>query len=150
MNKLIIIGNVTFTPELRTTPGGTNVTNFTVAVTDRRDKEKTEFFRVVAWGKLGEKCAELLWKGKTVCVVGEVSCRAFQGRDGEWKAAMEINASEVEFLSPAKQNDDGYYQDDERIAKAKDVHVRRIEEIEKQMDNPADGFVELTDPDLPF
>ena len=100
MQKIFIIGNLTADPEMRTTPSGKAVTNFTVAVSRKGDKDKTDFFRCAAWGKTGEVCGQYLSKGKKVCVVGKVSASAFTDKQGEAKASLEVFVTEVEFLSP--------------------------------------------------
>lgn len=106
MNKLIIIGNVTSNPEMRGTPVGHNVCSFGVAVNDRRGgQDNTTFFRVSAWNKLGESCMTYLQKGKKVMVYGPVSARGYSKSDGTVGVSIEINANEVEFLSP---REDGY------------------------------------------
>lgn len=110
MNKLTIIGNLTRDPELRTTPNGYTVCDFTVAVNRRRGQNaangqpETDFFRVSAWRQLGENCAKYLAKGRKVCVMGPVSARAYQGNDGQTRVSLEVTAEDVEFLS--SRNDD--------------------------------------------
>ena len=105
MNKLTIIGNLTRDPELRTTSGGTNVCDFTVAVNRRKRNDnqggqpEADFFRVTAWRERGELCAKYLSKGSKVCVIGPVSVRAYTGNDGATRASLEVTADEVEFLS---------------------------------------------------
>lgn len=102
MNKLVIIGNVSNNPELRTTSAGKNVCNFNVAVNRRKKKEgepDADFFRVSAWDQLGENCAKYLVKGKKVCVVGSIGCHVYTNNKGEAAANMEVLANEVEFLS---------------------------------------------------
>ena len=106
MNKLIIIGNVTSNPELKATPSGHTVCSFGVAVNERRGgKDETTFFRVSAWNKLAETCQTYLQKGKKVMVCGPVSARGYSKCDGTVGVSLEINANEVEFLSP---REDGY------------------------------------------
>lgn len=103
MNKLIIIGNLCKSPELRTTSAGVNVCDFTVAVNRRKTGDKqpeTDFFRVSAWRQMGENCAKFLEKGRKVCVVGAVSVRTYQTNSGETRASLEVVADDVEFLSP--------------------------------------------------
>lgn len=107
MNKLTIIGNLTHDPETRTTSAGVGVTSFTVAV-DRRFKDangekKTDFFRVSAWRQLGEVCAQYLAKGRKVAVVGEIQPRTYEAKDGTTKMSLDIQADEVEFLTPKSQ-----------------------------------------------
>ena len=99
MNKVFIIGNVTHTPESRTSPNGVSFTNFTVAVNRGRDKDAM-FYRVTAWRQLGENCARFLDKGRKVAVVGELDVRTYEGRDGSTKVSLDVTAGEVEFLSP--------------------------------------------------
>lgn len=104
MNHLIIIGNLTGDPELRTTSGGQEVCNFTVAVNRRKTQNNQEpgadFFRVAAWGEKGKVCKQYLDKGRKVSVVGSVSCRAYKTNSGEPGASLEVKADEIEFLSP--------------------------------------------------
>ena len=102
MNRLVIIGNLTHDPELRSTTNGIPVCSFTVAVNRRakKDQQETDFFRVTAWRELGELCSKFLMKGRKVCVVGSVSVNAYQSRDGKPGASLEVAAQEVEFLSP--------------------------------------------------
>jgi len=106
MNKLTIIGNLTRDPELRTTPNGVPVCDFTVAVNRRMRRDgqtgqpETDFFRVTAWRQLGENCAKFLAKGRKVCVMGPVSARTYQGNDGTTRVSLEVTADDVEFLSP--------------------------------------------------
>lgn len=109
MNSLTIIGNLTNDPELRTTTSGKNVCSFSVAV-NRRNKidgqPDADFFRVSAWGQLGENCAKFLAKGKKVCVVGSVSVRTYENQKHETRASMEVKANDVEFLSPKSDDID--------------------------------------------
>ena len=106
MNKLTIIGNLTRDPELRTTPTGNSVCDFTVAVNRRarRDAQsnqpEADFFRVNAWNQLAENCAKFLAKGRKVCVMGPVSARLYQASDGSTRVSMEVRADDVEVLSP--------------------------------------------------
>lgn len=107
MNKLIIIGNLTKDPELRTTATGLSVCSFTVAVnrkgSQQKDKEKeADFFNVTAWRERGETCAKYLSKGKKVSVVGPVSVRTWES-NGKHGASLEVTADEVEFLSPRSE-----------------------------------------------
>jgi single-strand DNA-binding protein len=113
MNRVFLIGNLTKTPELRSTQDGTPVCGFTVAV--NRPKSKTnpepgaDFFNVNAWRGLGENCAKYLEKGRKVAVTGRVSLRTWE-KDGKHGASLEVLAEDVEFLSsrtdaPAVQTD---------------------------------------------
>ena len=103
MNKLTIIGNLTNDPEPRTTPTGAFVCNFSIAVNRRKkvqNQPDADFFRISAWGPMGENCAKYLAKGRKVCVVGPVSVSTDTGQDGNVHAGMDVTAEDVEFLSP--------------------------------------------------
>ena len=115
MNKLTIIGNLTRDPELRTTPAGVSVCDFTVAV-NRRSKSanvggqpEADFFRVTAWRQLGENCQRYLAKGRKVCVMGPVSARTYQANDGTTRVSLEVTADDVEFLSSRSDDQAGGY-----------------------------------------
>lgn len=114
MNKLTIIGNLTRDPELRTTSAGKEVCTFTIAVNRRKtgnnQQPEADFFRVSAWDGLAKSCGQFLAKGRKVAVIGSVSVHTFQTQTGETKAQLEVNASDVEFLSP---KGDGFTQVDE-------------------------------------
>ena len=120
MNKQFCIGNLTKDPETRTTPNGNTVCTFTVAVNRKKVSEpQTDFFRVNAWGKLGELCGRFLGKWRKVAVVGELQARTYDNKDGKTMLSLDVVADEVEFLTPAenaeakpakkaKENSDGY------------------------------------------
>lgn len=102
MNRLTIIGNLTRDPEVRSTPNGKTVCNFDVAVNRRQKVEgqpDADYFRVSAWNQLGENCGKYLAKGRKVCVVGAVNVRTYETQAGKRGASLEVNATEVEFLS---------------------------------------------------
>lgn len=128
MNKWIGIGNVAHTPELRQTPNGLAVCTFSLAVSRRGGKE-TDFVRVTAWRKLAENCAAFLEKGRKVCVTGEIYARGYEAKDGTSKAALEVDAVEVEFLSPRGESQE-----------------RRTEPASERVDD----VPTLDDDDLPF
>ncbi|MBO4385105.1 MAG: single-stranded DNA-binding protein [Clostridia bacterium] len=165
MNKLIIIGNLTADPELRTIPSGINVCTFTVAVnrrfTSNKDDRQTDFFRVAAWRQLGENCSRFLTKGKKVCVIGEVSARAFEGKDGALRASLEVTADEVEFLSPREPQDaparpSGYQPQPAPSGERRPQQGQGWNSSQSDgmggtaFGDIAGGFSEITDSDLPF
>lgn len=110
MQKITIIGNLTHDPETRSTTNGVTVCSFTVAV-DRKFKDQsgervTDFFRVNAWRALGDTCSRWLSKGKRVAVVGELQARTYEAKDGKTRLSLDVQADEVEFLSPKEKQDD--------------------------------------------
>ena len=89
---------------MRYTPNGQAVTSFSVASSRRyttssgEQKEETEWFRVSAWGKLGETCNQYLTKGRQVYVEGRLSSRTYEGRDGQTRISLDISLTDVQFL----------------------------------------------------
>src|SRR5690606_31774770 len=105
VNKVILLGNLGADPEVRFTPSGQAVANFRLATTDSwtdkatgQRQERTEWQRIVVWGKLGELCGEYLRKGRQCYVEGRLQTREWQDRDGQRRWTTEIVASEVVFL----------------------------------------------------
>ncbi len=111
LNKAMIIGNLGRDPEMRYTPNGQAVTQFTVAVNrNYKDasgewKEETEWFRVVAWGPLAERTAEYLRKGRKVYVEGRLQTRTWEGQDGQKHYTTELIANTVTALDPRPKED---------------------------------------------
>lgn len=104
INKVILIGNLGRDPEVRYTPDGSAVANFTIATSERwKDKntgemqERTEWHRIVAWRKLGEICGEYLSKGKQVYIEGRLQTRSWE-KDGVTRYTTEIIASDMKML----------------------------------------------------
>lgn len=100
MNQLHIIGGLVRDPDNRTTREGKQVCSFTVGVNRRNDRDKSDYFRVNAWGELANICGRYLSKGKRVAVTGPVSVSTYTAQNGETRASMDVFAQEVEFLSP--------------------------------------------------
>ena len=94
MNKLFVIGNLVKDPETRATNTGKSVCSFTVAVNraSRESGEEPEYFKVNAWGRLGESCGKYLAKGRKVAVVGSVALKRYETKSGEKRAYNEIYA----------------------------------------------------------
>ena len=104
MNKITLIGNLTKEPDVRSTPSGITVCQFTIAVNRRFPNSdgdrQTDFFRIYAWRQLGEVCGRCLSKGKKVAVLGELQARTYEAKDGTTHLSLDVQADEVEFLSP--------------------------------------------------
>lgn len=120
MNKITLIGNLTNEPEKRATPNGTSVTSFTIAV-NRRGQDKPDFFRINAWRGLADTCAKFLAKGRKVAVVGELQARTYEAKDGKTKVSLDVQADEVEFLSPAEQKQEKPKTDEWQDISSKDL-----------------------------
>jgi single-strand DNA-binding protein len=111
-HTIIIVGNLGRDPEMRYTPGGQAVTNFSVATSrqytasDGNQVKETIWFRVSTWGKQAETCNQYLKKGSKVLVEGRLTCdpatggpRMWTRQDGTPAASFEVSASTVRFLS---------------------------------------------------
>lgn len=106
MNKIFLIGNLTNDPVSKTTQSGIQLCTFTIAVNRKHSanaQQETDFFRVTAWRQLADICAKYLAKGKKVSVVGSVSASAYQSNSGDLRASLDVQAEDVEFLSPAEK-----------------------------------------------
>jgi single-strand DNA-binding protein len=105
-HQTVIVGNLGSDPDLKYLQRGTAVCAFNVAVneswTDRgtnEKREKTTWYRVSAWGALGETCNQYLAKGRQVMVVGTVEARGYLNNAGEAAASLDLRARDVRFLS---------------------------------------------------
>ena len=105
INKVILVGRLGRDPEVRYTPSGATVANFSIATSDEwKDKEtgqkqeKTEWHRIVAWRRLGEICGEYLRKGKQVYIEGKLQTRSWEDRDGNKRYTTEIVAQSMQML----------------------------------------------------
>jgi single-strand DNA-binding protein len=105
LNRVIITGNLTRDPELRSLPSGTSVCKLRVAVNSRRKDsasgewvDKPNYFDVTVWGAQGENCATYLSKGRPVAVDGRLDWREWEAQDGSKRQSVEIIADAVQFL----------------------------------------------------
>ena len=112
VNKVILVGNLGADPEVRYTTGGSAVANFRIATSEEwRDKNsgekqsRTEWHRVVAFGRLGEICGEFLHKGKQVYIEGRIQTRSWEDKDGNTRYTTEIVAREMQMLGSAPGRD---------------------------------------------
>lgn len=99
MNRVILIGRLTHDPELRYTPNGQPVANFSLAVDRKLSKnDETDFIPVVAWRRLAEICNEFLHKGKMVAIEGRLQVRSYEDKEGRRQRAFEVVADEMQML----------------------------------------------------
>jgi len=115
LNKVMLIGRLGADPEVRYTPQGTKVTSFNLATDERwKDKdgnkqERTEWHKVVVWGKLADICGEYLAKGKLVYLEGSLRTRSWDDRDGQKRYTTEIIASDMKMLDKKGGGSGGSY-----------------------------------------
>ncbi len=144
VNKMIAIGNLGSEPEMRFTPNGRPVTSFSVATNWRyttaegERREETEWFTVVAWGKLAEQCNQFLTKGRLVYVEGRLRMHTWEGQDGQKRYRNEIVADRVSFL------------DRQAIAPLPEEKAEEGEKVEEGEKAEESGVTEVEPEDIPF
>lgn len=110
VNKVVLVGNLGNSPEVKNTTSGNSVANFSLATSESwNDKngnkqEKTEWHRVVVWGKLADLCGKYLTKGRQVYVEGKLQTRQWEDKDGTKRYTTEVVASTVQFLGGAQKD----------------------------------------------
>ena len=114
-NKIIIVGNLGRDPELRYTPQGTAVCNFSVATSERKrnatgeEQEITTWFRVTMWGKQAENASKYLTKGRQVYIEGRLRVEEWTDRDGKNRYTLEVHGTEMQFIG-TRGEEGGYSQ----------------------------------------
>ena len=105
INKVILIGRLGKDPDVRYTPSGDAVANFSIATSEEwkdkdtgEKKERTEWHRIVAWRRLGEICGQYLKKGRECYIEGRLQTRSWEDKDGNKRYTTEIVANDVQFL----------------------------------------------------
>ena len=104
VNKAIVIGRLGQDPELKYTPNGNAVCNFSLATSEKfktksgGEKEETQWHRIVCWGKTGEIAAVHLSKGREVYIEGKIKTRSYEDKNGVKRSATEIEAQTVQFI----------------------------------------------------
>lgn len=107
VNKVILLGRLGQDPELKYTPGGSAVCNFSMATTEAwtdkqgQKQEKTEWHRIVVWGKLAELCNQYLAKGRQAFLEGRLQTRSWDDKEGHKRYTTEILATTVQFIGGA-------------------------------------------------
>ena len=134
MNKVFLIGNLTKDTEHGVTKNNIYYCNFTIAVnrsyTDSNGERQVDFFNIRTWRGIAESCAKYLVKGKKVCVSGELQQRTYEDNQGVKRTVIEIQANEVEFLSP--------------------IDKKQEEQTDKKQTKPYHQWTLEEDDDIPF
>lgn len=111
VNKVILIGRLGTDPEIRYTGSGSAVANLSLATSenwknkDGGKEERTEWHRVVAWGKLAELAGQYLSKGRQVYIEGRIQTRSWDDKDGQKRYTTEVVATAIQFLGGASDRD---------------------------------------------
>ncbi len=142
LNKVMITGRLGADPEMRYTPQGSAVTTFNVASgrtwksNDGTTHDDTEWFRVVAWDKLGEICNQYLTKGTRVYVEGRLQTRKYQDRDGQPRTSVELVATDMIILSARSEAQGGADAYDTAMPERSDGAPRRAPAAAPQQRQP--------------
>ena len=113
INRVLVTGNLTKDPELRTTPSGTSICKLRIAVNSRRKDasgqwvDKPNYFDVTVWGAQGENCAQYLQKGRGVAIDGRLDWREWETQDGAKRQTIDIIADSVQFLGSRDEGSGG-------------------------------------------
>ena len=147
MNKVILIGNLTRDPELSQTGSGVSFCRMTIAVNrpfaGAGGEREADFFDITVWRNQAENCHKFLKKGNKVCIVGYLQRRAVEQQDGTKRYFTDINADEVEFLTPKGESQGGGHRDD--YAPTAPPERNTNTERKSIKDNPP-----ISDDELPF
>ena len=148
VNKVILVGNLGRDAELRYTPGGAAVANFSLATTDTwtdknsgQRQERTEWHRVDVWGKKAEALQQYLLKGRRIYVEGSLRTRQWEDRDGNKRYSTDIRADRVEFLGGGAGDGSGRRDDGDQS--------RSQSSAPPEHGAPSEG-PDLTEDDIPF
>lgn len=113
VNKVIIVGRLGTDPEVRTVGSGSTVTRLSVATSENwvdkegHKQERTEWHKIVVWGRLAEICGKHLSKGRQVYIEGRLQTRSWEDQQGQKRYATEIVANTVQFLGGASERAEG-------------------------------------------
>ncbi|MDR3086038.1 MAG: single-stranded DNA-binding protein [Christensenellaceae bacterium] len=152
MNKVILIGNLTKDPELRTTQGGVSVCTLRIAVTRRfanaQGVRESDFFDVVAWRQTADFVSRYFTKGRKIAIVGTLQNRSYEAKDGTKRTVTEVIADEAEFVDSRSQSErgEGGYAEGAYAPQQQQQH--RAEDSAN--DFTGQGFTQVDDDELPF
>jgi single-strand DNA-binding protein len=114
INRVVLTGNLTRDPELRSLPSGTSVCNLRIASNTRRKDgasgewvDKPNYFDVTVWGMQGENCAQYLAKGRPIAVDGRLEWREWEDKQGNKRQSVDIIADSVQFLGSREGSENG-------------------------------------------
>jgi single-strand DNA-binding protein len=152
INRVVLTGNLTHDPELRSTNTGTSVCRLRVACNTRRKDgsgnwvDKPNYFDVTVWGAQGENCANYLSRGRPVAIDGRLEWREFQDKDGNKRQAVDIIADSVQFLGSREDAGNGGNGGSGRFTPQSDVPA----DTGDFQAAPVGGGGSAADDDIPF
>lgn len=142
LNRVVLVGRLTRDPEMRYTPSGVAVANFTLAVnrpfTNQQGERDADFINCVVWRKPAENVASFLQKGSLAGVDGRVQTRSYENNEGKRVYVTEVVAESVQFLEPRGSRD------------GQSSNVDSGNSSSYSNDPFSDGAINISDDDLPF
>ncbi len=109
INRTVLMGRLTYEPELRVTPQGTSVIRFTVACERRFNREHTDFIDCVAWKQTAEFISKYFRKGSMIAVEGSIQINNYRDKNGNSRKSVEVVADNVSFCGSKQDNAPGTY-----------------------------------------
>ena len=154
MNKAILIGRLTRDPELRTTPTGRNVCQFSIAVnrnfTNANGEREADFINCVVWDKQAENLAKYQHKGNQIAVEGRIQTRNYDDKDGKRVYVTEILATNISFLdAKGASNGAGSFNNIPEPPMEQSSTTSTVS-VEKDPFEAFGDSIEISDNDLPF
>ncbi|MEX6015195.1 single-stranded DNA-binding protein [Mammaliicoccus sciuri] len=162
INSTTLVGRLTKDPELRTTPSGVEVGNFTLAVnrtfTNQNGEREADFINCIVFRKQAVNVNQYLSKGKLAGIVGRLQTRSYENKEGQKVYVTEVVCDNVQFLEPKdSQNDSNSYQNGTNYQKGSN-YSQNNQNVQKgqnktkydQQNNPFTNGSQLNDDDLPF
>ncbi len=168
-NKIIIVGNLGRDPELKYTPQGQGVCEFSVATSEKRKdnigeiKEETTWFKVSFWGKLAEVASQYLSKGRQVYIEGRLRTREWTDKEGRTRTSLEISGSELKLLGGRSdhqnnENNDSVSKSSSTSSKSSSTSTKSTSKpsnkptsnISNTSNNPSDFEDSIDESDIPF
>lgn len=162
LNRVVLVGRLTRDPDLRYTPSGVAVANFTVAANrpfrNQQGEQEADFINCVVWRKTAENLANYMKKGNLIGVDGRIQTRSYEGQDGKMVYVTEVLAENIQFLEPKgasqqQRGSSGFNQNDPYQHQAQAQQQSSYQQMDQPKESPFqnDGEqIDISDDDLPF
>src|SRR5699024_997492 len=154
LNRVVLVGRLTRDPDLRYTPSGLAVSNFTVAANrpfkNQQGKQEADIINAVAWRKQAENLANFMRKGQQIGEDGRIQTRNFEDKDGKSVYVTEVLAESIQFLEPKGNNAD---KSGQNYGQQNQAYQQNNQQYQQAPQNPvaeAGEEINIEDSDLPF
>ena len=163
LNRVVLVGRLTRDPDLRYTPSGVAVANFTIAANrpfkNQQGEQEADFINCVVWRRAAENLANYMKKGNLIGVDGRIQSRSYEGQDGKMVYVTEVVADTIQFLesrgsSEPRQQDQSNYNNYNQQQQPQQPQAQH--QGQSRQDNQSDPFASdgepynIADDDLPF